>query len=251
MNLQLLDGKVTVAVSDQGQGRAFLLLHGGAGPGSVAGLAAALATKARVLTPTHPGFNGEPRPEGLASVGDLARAYVDLIARLDLKDVVVIGNSVGGWIAAEMALLEPGRVAGIVLLNAVGIAGEIVDPVKLPPAGRAAHVFHDPQRYSLAPATPEAAAVMAANHATLKVYAGQPFMHDPTLQARLARMPVPALVVWGVSDRIVDVDYGRRLSDSMPGARFATVEEAGHFPQIEQLSEVVGMIDTFSSEQML
>lgn len=249
--MQLLNDTVTVALADQGQGRTFLLLHGGAGPASVAGLATALSARARVLTPTHPGFNGQPRPQGCASAGDLAKAYLDLLERMDLKDVIIVGNSFGGWVAAEMALLAPRRLAGIVLLNAVGIDGVIVDPVGLAPAERAAKAFHDPQRYSLAPASPEAAAIMAANHAALHAYAGQPFMHDPTLRARLAELRVAALVAWGASDGIVDVAYGRRLCDSMPGAAFAIVEEAGHFPHIEQLQQVLGLIDDFSRAQML
>jgi len=245
MNMQLLNDTLTVAVEDQGQGRAYLLLHGGAGPASMAGLAAALSARARVLTPTHPGFNGEPRPEGFSSAGDLANAYLDLLDRLGIRDVLIVGNSFGGWVAAEMALLQPRRVAGIVLLNAVGIDGAIVDPVGLAPAERAAKAFHNPQRYSLAPTTPEGAAMMAANHAALRAYAGQPFMHDPTLRARLAGLQVAALVAWGASDGIVDVAYGRRLCDSMPGAVFAVVEEAGHFPHIEQLQQVLDLIDDF------
>src|SRR5471032_840156 len=117
MNMQLLNDTLTVAVDDQGQGRAYLLLHGGAGPASMAGLAAALSARARVLTPTHPGFNGEPRPEGFSSAGDLANAYLDLLDRLGIRDVLIVGNSFGGWVAAEMALLQPRRVAGIVLLR--------------------------------------------------------------------------------------------------------------------------------------
>lgn len=249
--MQLLNDTLTVAVDDQGQGRSCLLLHGGAGPTSVAGLAAALSAGARVVTPTHPGFNGEPRPEGCSSAGDLAYAYLDLLDRLEMSDVLIVGNSFGGWVAAEMALLQPQRVVGIVLLNAVGIDGAIVDPVGLAPAERAAKAFHHPQRYSLAPTTPAGAAMMAANHAALRVYAGQPYMHDPSLRARLAGLQVPALVAWGASDGIVDVAYGRRLCDSMPGAVFAVIEEAGHFPHIEQLQQVLDLIDDFSRVQML
>ncbi|MES2160796.1 MAG: alpha/beta hydrolase [Pseudomonadota bacterium] len=251
MKLQLLNDTLTLAVDDQGNGRAYLLLHGGAGPASMAGLAAALSATARVLTPTHPGFNGEPRPEDFSSAADLARAYLDLLDRLEIRDVVIVGSSFGGWVAAEMALLQPQRLAGIVLFNAVGIDGAIVDPAGLAPAERAAKAFHHPQRHALAPATPEGAAMMAANHAALRVYAGQPFMHDPTLRARLAGLRVAALVVWGASDGIVDVAYGRRLCDSMPGAVFAVVEEAGHFPHIEQLQQVLDLIDDFGRVQML
>jgi pimeloyl-ACP methyl ester carboxylesterase len=100
---------LTVTVQGQGEiappgGTGVLLLHGGAGPRSAAGLAAALSEHAYVITPTHPGFDGTPRPDWADRVTDLALAYLDLIDTLDLSHVLVIGSSFGGWIAAEMAL---------------------------------------------------------------------------------------------------------------------------------------------------
>ncbi len=84
-------GQVDVTVDEQGQGRPFLLLHGGAGPQSVAGFAGLLTTRehARVYTPTHPGFNGTPRPGGLTSIAGLAALYRELLEQLDLHDVTV------------------------------------------------------------------------------------------------------------------------------------------------------------------
>ena len=93
----------------------MLVLHGGGGPQTVSGLAAALSRRAHVLTPTHPGFAGEPRPEWFDSIDDLALAYLDLLERLDLRDVLVIGSSMGGWIASAMALRDTTRLSGIVL----------------------------------------------------------------------------------------------------------------------------------------
>ena len=251
--LILFAGTVPVAISDQGQGRPFLILHGGAGPGSMSGLAQALSKNGRAIVPTHPGFDGEPRPPEFASIDDLALGYLALIERLDLTDVVVVGNSAGGWIAAEMALRNSPRIAGLVILNAVGIdpdpAGRpIVDPTVIPPAERSALVFHDPQRYAIAPAGPDAAAMMAENQKSLRLYSGDHFMYEPTLRSRLALMPVPALVAWGESDRIVDVDYGRRYADSIAGARFERIAEAGHFPHIEQLDEVVSLVGRFAGK---
>src|SRR5205823_12613139 len=94
-----------VSFTDRGQGRPFLLLHGGGGPQTVAAFGDLLAAErsARVITPTHPGFAGTPRPEALRSVADLAALYLSLLAELDLSGVTVVGNSIGGWIAAEMA----------------------------------------------------------------------------------------------------------------------------------------------------
>src|SRR5215472_1042547 len=86
-------------------GRPILILHGGGGPQTVASIAAGL-DKAHTLVPTHPGFAGEPRPEWFDSIDDLAIAYLDLLDRLDLGDVLVIGSSMGGWIASEMALRD-------------------------------------------------------------------------------------------------------------------------------------------------
>ena len=241
-----------LAFMDEGPGQTFLLLHGGAGPASMAGLGALLSQDARVVTPIHPGFNGEPRPDWFARINDLVSAYLALIEQLQLSKVVVVGNSVGGWIAAEMALRKSPQVAGIVLLNAVGIDGgsperAIVDPMALAPVERAAYAFHDPARFALAPSGPDAAKVMADNQATLRVYAGDPFMHHPTLRSRLGQMTVPALVVWGESDHIVNVGYGRLYADSIPGARFELVAEAGHFPQIERPEEVGRLIRSFAA----
>ena len=115
-------GPVEVVVEKRGTGRPFLVLHGGAGPQSVAGFAELLAEKGGlVVTPTHPGFGGTERPDGLNTVASLAALYVTLLDDLELENVTVIGNSVGGWIAAEMALLKSPRMSRLVLLDAVGI----------------------------------------------------------------------------------------------------------------------------------
>ena len=107
-------GPVPVTVTERGQGRPFLLLHGGAGPQSVDGFATVLAgSGARVITPLHPGFGGSPRPDGLATMGGLAQLYVSLLGQLGLTGVTVIGNSIGGWIAAEIAVLNSPRVEAV------------------------------------------------------------------------------------------------------------------------------------------
>ena len=244
---------VPLAFSDAGAGTPILLLHGGAGPASMRGLAAALSNTHRTVTPVHPGFDGEPRPEWFRTVGDLATAYLAAIERLGLTGVVIVGNSVGGWIAAEMALRRSSRVAGIVLLNAVGIDADpqgqpIANPMALPPPERAARAFHDPARFAVMPSTSEAMERLASNQRALLVYAGEPYMHDPDLRGGLADLDLPTLVVWGASDRIVDHDYGRRFADSIPGARFEPITEAGHFPQIEKLETVRRLVEDFAAQ---
>jgi pimeloyl-ACP methyl ester carboxylesterase len=247
--LSLLAETLPLSFDDAGEGRPFLLLHGGAGPGSMAGLAAALAGSGRSILPTHPGFNAQPRPDWFHRLDDLALAYLALIERLDLEDVVIVGNSLGGWLAAELALHGSRRISAIVLMNAVGIepnqeTGEIADPATLGPK-IAEYAFHDPGRFALTPTSPEAAAMMAANQKTLRVYSSEYFMYDPGLRSRLPRIAIPTLFVWGESDRICSPAYGRQFSNLIPSSRFELIPKAGHFPQIEQLNGVTDLIRSF------
>jgi pimeloyl-ACP methyl ester carboxylesterase len=136
-------GNVALEIEEVGAGSPFLLLHGGAGPASMRGFAELLGSGrgARVILPTHPGFALTDRPPALTDVHGLASTYSALLEALSLDRVTVIGNSVGGWIAAELGLLEDPRVTRLVLVDAVGIAvpGHPVTSVRgfevLPDAG--------------------------------------------------------------------------------------------------------------------
>jgi len=253
--LELFSETLRLAFVEQGKGRPFLLLHGGAGPGSMTGLAAALAAGACTVLPTHPGFDGESRPDRIARIDDLVLVYLTLLERLDLRNVVVVGNSLGGWIAAELSLRKSPRIVGTILLDAVGIdTGSpdrtIADPAKIPLPELLARGFHDPKKFAAlaAPPSAEAAATLAENQRAMRVYAGDPFMHDPGLRVRLAAMSTPTLVLWGESDRLVDLDYGRLYAASIPGARFEVLPMAGHLPQIERLDDTRRLVEAFASK---
>lgn len=232
-------GTVELTVTERGEGRPVLLLHGGGGPLTVTPWADLLAgaEHARVLTPVHPGFAATPRPAALDSIAGLAATYVALLDTLDLQGVTVVGNSIGGWIAAEMALLHSPRVSGYVLVDAVGIevpGHPVADFFSLTPAELAERSYHDPATYGIDPAALPAAAreAMAGNRVAIEVYAGRA-MTDPTLAARLGAVTTPTLVVWGEADRIGDTDFGRALAAAIPGAEFTLLAAAGHMPQIE------------------
>jgi pimeloyl-ACP methyl ester carboxylesterase len=250
---ELRDG-LTVTVQEHGDaaaggGTGVLMLHGGAGPRSMAGFAAGLSQHAYVVVPTHPGFDGTPRPDWADSIADLAVAYLDLIEELGLHGVMVIGSSVGGWIAAEMGLRDNrNRISALVLLGATGIEPEapleIADPAKLGPVRTGELAFHKPElRLNPATMSDEQKAGMAANQRTLAVYASGNF--DPKLRGRLHRVTVPVLVLAGEQDGIVPLEYERALADSFPRATFRPIAEAGHFPHIEQPGAVFGAIGDF------
>ncbi|MFI5938635.1 alpha/beta fold hydrolase [Actinoplanes sp. NPDC051494] len=228
-----------ITYTDNGGGRPFLILHGGAGPVSVAGFGAKLAAErpARVIVPTHPGFDGTPRQPGLTGIRDLAGAYVDLLEQLDLEDVTVVGNSIGGWIAAEIALLKSPRVSGVVIVNGVGISvpgHPVADFFSLRLDQLAELSYHEPARFRIDPAAlgAQRKAVMLGNREALEMYAGQD-MTDPTLRERLGAVTVPVLVVWGLSDRLVDPGYGRAYAAAIPTATWHPLEASGHLPQLE------------------
>ena len=113
--------------------------------------------------------------------------------------------------------------------------------------GVAEYSYHDPDRFYVDPATipPEQAAQRAANMATLRVLAGDPYMHDPELLGRLGRVKIPVLVLWGDSDRIFTPEYGRALAGAFPHAQFTVIAEAGHLPQLEQPEATFGALDAF------
>jgi len=244
---------LTVRFNEQGSGRPMLLLHGGGGPQTVLGLASALSRRAHVLTPTHPGFAGEPRPEWFDSIDDLAFAYLDLLERLDLRDVLVIGSSMGGWIASAMALRDTSRLlSGLVLVDAAGIRVEgypIADVSSLTPDELSALSFHNPAAFSVDPATvtPEQAEARAANFRALYVYDQGQGMGDPKLRRRLGRVKIPVLVVWGESDRVILPEYGRVYTQSFPDARFQLIPEAGHLPQFEQPERLLKLVWEFAN----
>jgi pimeloyl-ACP methyl ester carboxylesterase len=249
---ELVLGDVPLTLDQRGSGQPVLLLHGGGGPQTVSAFAQLLADSgpAGVITPVHPGFGGTPRPDSLATIGGLGDLYARLLDELGLRDVLVVGNSIGGWIAAELALRAPGRIAAVALVDAAGIevpGHPVADIFPLTPAELARLSFYDPEAFRIDPAsmTPEQQRGLAANRTALAVYGGESML-DPGLRARLAGLACPVLVVWGEADQIVDLDYGRAWATAIPGAQFRVLPRAGHLPQLEAPEALAAAIWEFS-----
>jgi pimeloyl-ACP methyl ester carboxylesterase len=245
-------GDVPVTVTEQGEGSPVLLLHGGAGPDSVNGFAGLLAAQLplRVLTPVNPGFAGTPRPAPLDSVRKLAEVYAVLLAELDLTGVTVVGSSIGGWAAAELALAAPGRVSRLVLLDAAGLDSAdhpIADffSLTLDQVVDISYANPGAHRIDLSVLTDAQRAVAAGNRAALEVYGGRS-MADPTLATRLAGIAAPTLVVWGEADGMVTPAYGKEYAAAIPGAQFHLMPNAGHLPQIETPQALLALLAEFT-----
>ncbi|MFJ4649898.1 alpha/beta fold hydrolase [Nocardia sp. NPDC088792] len=235
---------VEVTVQDRDRTRPYLLLHGGGGVPTMAGFADLLAerTHSRVLLPTHPGFGGTPKAPGVHDVAGLARMYVGLLEQLDLSDVTVIGNSFGGWVAAEIALAGSPRVSGVVIVDGTGI--EVpghpmtnISGLSLPEIR--AFSFHDPSK---APTPPTSGAPGPSPDVQAMLGYTGPVPFDPTLADRLGDLDLPVHVVWGESDGIVDADYGKAYAAAIPGAAFTLLPRSGHLPQLETPEELLGAL---------
>jgi pimeloyl-ACP methyl ester carboxylesterase len=260
--LEIDGGKITVRgleleVMHRGTGPLLLLLHGAGGIDPHAEFPDLLARHFEVVAPSHPGFGKSPLPDLFDSVDDLAYVYLDLLGQLDMRDVTLVGLSLGGWIAAEVAVRCAHRLSRLILVGPVGIkAGDretrdIPDIFALPPEEVTRLVYRDPRKAAVEYATmsDDQLRIIARNRQSLALYTWEPYMHDPKLRYRLGRLKLPVLLVRGASDGLVSAQYLEAYRAAIHGARIETIAEAGHAPQIEQPLALVERMLAFMRER--
>ncbi|HMA72462.1 MAG TPA: alpha/beta fold hydrolase [Xanthobacteraceae bacterium] len=241
MSTIIVNGARTELI-ERGRGRPILFLHPHIGLDPSAPVLAMLAEGGRLIAPSHPGFGHSERPPSITTVDDLAYFYLDLMDALDLRDALVIGVSLGAWIAAEIAVKSIARMAQLVLGNPVGIkvgdreTRDILDVFAMVEEEFLDKAFADPAagRRDYRAMTDDEVTAVARNREAAALYTWSPYMHDPKLKGRLHRIRIPTLVLWGVADRLVNESYGRTFCAAVPGAKFEPLVGAGHFPHIEQ-----------------
>jgi pimeloyl-ACP methyl ester carboxylesterase len=233
---------VELEVFEAGHGRPLLFLHGAGGFEPRQPFVAPLSAQRRLISPWHPGFGTSSLPDWLDSVDDIAHLYLELMDVLNLRDLDVIGCSIGGWIAAEMATKSPERFRRLVLVGPVGIKVgppdklDIPDIFALPEADVQKLLYHDPARMKVDPAklSDEELAANFRSRETLALLTWEPWMHNPKLRRRLHRITAPTLFVRGESDGFVSEGYVDAYSRLLKDTRTLTIEAAGHVPQLEQ-----------------
>ena len=221
-----------------GTGTPLLFLHGASGGGTWLPFMEDLARDFDILAPEHPGFGLSDDPPWLDSVGDLAYFYLDLIERLGLDGVHLAGTSLGGWIAAEMAVRNTARIRSLTLVCAVGILadGRPVDDVfRLSPKEHLNRFCHDTESREartkqLAAADP---ALQSRNKATVVRLAWKPRFHNPDLHKWLHRIDRPTRLIWGESDRIVPIEFGKAYRDLIRHSELIVLPRCGHAPYVE------------------
>ena len=180
-----------------------------------------------------------------------------LIEQLDLRDLIVVGASFGGWIAAEIATKTCERLSRLVLLGAVGAKfgerdkSDIVDIFATPRSRWEELSFRDPavwlRDYESLPE--EELTAMARNREATALFAWNPYMYNPKLKGRLHRIRIPTLVLWGAHDGFAPLAYGRSFCAAVPGAKFEEIAESGHFPHMEQPEAVARHVIGFASDR--
>ena len=252
-----LDG-VSLQVFTGGSGPPLLVLHDYEYLNAWQPFLDALATDYRVLVPSHPGFGRSSLPPTFDAIDDLAYFYLDLLRAQPDAPAHVLGLGFGGWIAAEVAIRSTQHIAHLVLVDAVGIkvsdptTRDIVDHFVIGPEEYLRLSWHDPalgaQRHKLAglgELTDDELVTLLRNRQSTALYGWKPFLHNPKLRPWLRRIDVPTLVLWGESDRVVTPAYGRAWAEAIPGAQFATIAAAGHYPYLEQPESFVAAVAAF------
>jgi pimeloyl-ACP methyl ester carboxylesterase len=225
-----------------GGGDPLLVLHGAGGNRGWRRWIAQVAERYTVWAPTHPGFGASGDAEWMESVDDLARFYLWFIEAAGLGRPHLLGQSLGGWTAAELATMSPGAIDRLVLVAPVGLkpeTGEILDVFYHSPQElRDLNVHHPasvPEWDELfgTPPTPADLQLAERNREMTARLAWKPYMHNPRLARFLPRVTNPTLVVWGREDRTVPVVCGEQYRRLLPSATLTVLERCGHMPPIE------------------
>jgi pimeloyl-ACP methyl ester carboxylesterase len=251
-----------VSYVELGEGDPVLAIHGLGGNWRVwLENLPALARRHRVIAVDLPGFGGSsPAGEGIAIHG-YSRLLVGLLEQLALQQTVVIGSSLGGWIAADLALRAPARVRALVLVDAGGVVPTACERRKALAIMQGAAL--------LAPYAPRFRTLVASRRhlrslalrytfarprevAADLVYMALPSEPDPGFQAALyaakrswseawcdglTEIACPTLIVWGDSDSLLPIRHAREYARRIVGSRLYVISEAGHLPMLERPRE--------------
>jgi len=236
-------------VFEAGDGEPVLFLHG-AGGANWYPLLEFLAQKRHVIAPEHPGFGRGKIPTWMMTVGDLAYFYLDVLEKLDLKGVHLVGHSLGGWTAAEIAIRNTSRLKSLSLLAPAGVRSPDVpfgDIFLWSPEEHARHSFYDPK---LVEARIQQLAsldqdVVLQNRAAAARLGWNPRLNNPQLPYWLHRIDVPTLFIWGKEDAICPFACAELFMKPIKNAELYALAESGHALHTERPKEVAAKLDTF------
>lgn len=249
-------GRSTI-LTHGGQGEPFVYLHSALGESMLwLPFHQAFAKKFKVYAPLHPGFGRSGGFEQIADIEDMAFHYIDMLDSLGLEQVCLGGVSLGGWIAAEIAVRWPERVKKLWIADAPGLwvenqpLGDLFRLMQNRDKLREM-LFHDPQgaMATLVIKDQQDEATMLNAYQAMTVLARMIWTrpYDPKLAARLRRIACPTLLVWGDHDKLVPPAFGEAYQKLIPGSELKLIKDCGHLPMLEKEAEFVDVITKFCS----
>jgi pimeloyl-ACP methyl ester carboxylesterase len=247
-----------IQVLKGGAGEPLLLLHGAGGnPGWLA-YHRALAQWFTVYAPSHPGYDRSNRPDWISSMNDMAHFYRQFIEELGITPVHLMGFSMGGWLAAEIAAMCPSSLKSLVLVDAAGIKPEVGDIAEILMVSQDVAKklrFYDSTQvpdYDTVvnrQLTPEEEAVQWRNREMTSRLCWKPYFHNPKLPAYLRGVRVPTLIVWGKYDAIIPLNCGELYQKALFNSRLHVIDRCGHSPALEKPQEFLQVVQAFLSRQ--
>ncbi len=259
-------GDATIRYLDAGAGTPVIFIHG-LGASMYAwrkNLAPVMAAGYRVLALDLLGFGSSDKPARGYTNAAYAQLVVALMDSLHLPDAVLVGHSMGGEIAAEVAIAFPTRVRGLVLIGAAGLGTRepllfrlarwpVVGPLVLAFRGRALvgrllrSTYADPRKVTEPDVDQYYAPVAEAAYGRALRGVLREF-HFGGLEGRLDAIAAPTLVLWGEADRLIPIALGRALAAQLNRSAFLSVPRAGHSVQEEAPDEVNRLLIKFLKE---
>lgn len=244
-------GDTSIRLARMGRGRPLLFLHGAGGFNPKLSFLSALAEHYEVIMPEHPGFGTSDDPPALRTVADYALFYLELLETLDLKNAHVVANSLGGWLAAEIAIRDRSRIASLSLLAPAGLKVKGLRPGDTfiwNEEESVRNLYYDQTFADLvlaATLSDQEIDAKVKNRYTVAKLAWQPRWCDPDLEKWLHRIRVPVQLVWGACDRVFPAEYAPHWRALLPDARLHIIENCGHLPHVEKSAETAECILAF------
>ena len=244
---------IPVRYFEGGTGPDLVFLHGAGGLTAEDPFLNALAAKYHVYAPLVPGYGDSEECAEIRDMLDFTQHTWDVVAALGLKDPILVGHSMGGMIAAEMAASQPNDLSRLALICPAGMWNDdhpIADMFSLLPYEMPGYLFHDVEA---------GAAILTAGRNTsdpgfLQAYlvtnarqlgmAGRLLFPIPErgLSQRMYRIKAKTVVVWGDSDKLIPPFYAHGFKKGITGAELVSIPEAGHMVTLEKTAAVVEAI---------
>jgi pimeloyl-ACP methyl ester carboxylesterase len=230
-----------------GAGPTLVLLHGaGDSAGTYAGAARKLVSRYHLVIPDLAGHGHSAPAAGPISVGDVL-AGLEAVMRQGPQDpAVIVGNSLGAWVALLYARQHPDRVARLILVNGGALVGDRPDLSLVPKTREEAAAvmtqLQDPGSPAIAGFVLDDVVRTAQSGPLARLAQTAAGMEQYVLDGELSKIGVPVDMLWGESDRLFSVAYARRMMAQLPASRLTTIPGCGHVPQQECPSRFVASL---------